>query len=70
MRYRLALSLTLLLSACGGGTTVGGTPEGIANPAPAAAPARGSLIGSAAPRPVALSSPSSAWRPNARARSA
>jgi predicted esterase len=59
MRYPLILSLTLLLTACGGGTTVGGTPEGVANPTPAAAPARGSMIGSAASAPVALSASTS-----------
>jgi predicted esterase len=56
MRFPLALTLTCLLAACGGGTTAGGSPEGVANPAPVAAPARGSLLGTAATVPVAVSS--------------
>jgi predicted esterase len=54
MRYPLTLTLTLLLAACGGGTTVGGTPEGVASPAPVAAPARGSVLGTVTAVPVAL----------------
>lgn len=48
--YSLAplLGLGLLLSACGGGTTAGGTPAGVASPTPVQAPLRGSLVGSAA----------------------
>ncbi len=49
-------ALTILLAACGGGTTTGGTPQGVANPPAVAAPARGSLIGSVVPVPIALSS--------------
>lgn len=54
MRYPLAFVLSLLLAACGGGTTVGGTPSGVANPTPVAAPARGSLLANATAVPVAL----------------
>lgn len=42
------LGLGVLLAACGGGTTAGGTPEGVASPAPIPAPVRGSLVGQAA----------------------
>jgi alpha-beta hydrolase superfamily lysophospholipase len=55
MRYLPALTLTSLLAACGGGTTPGGTPAGVSSPPAAAAPARGSLLATAAPVPVALS---------------
>ncbi|MGZ5199476.1 MAG: alpha/beta hydrolase family protein [Telluria sp.] len=54
MRYPFAFALPFLLAACSGGTTVGGTPDGVASPAPVAAPARGSLIGNVVPVPVAL----------------
>jgi pimeloyl-ACP methyl ester carboxylesterase len=54
MRSLYAFALPLLLAACSGGTTVGGTPDGVASPPPVAAPARGSLIGNPAPVPVAL----------------
>ncbi len=40
--------LGLLLSACGGGTTAGGTPAGVTAPTPVQAPLRGSLVGAAA----------------------
>jgi predicted esterase len=55
MRYPLALAFILLLASCGGGTTVGGTPEGVTLPTPPVAPARGSLLGSVTAVPVALS---------------
>jgi predicted esterase len=55
MRLPLALTLTCLLAACGGGTTVGGSPAGVANPPPVAAPARGSLLGTVTSVPVAVS---------------
>lgn len=54
-RHLLALTLPILLAACGGGTTPGGTPQGVTNTLPPAAPARGSLLGTAASVPVALS---------------
>lgn len=60
MRTPLAFALTILLAGCGGGTTVGGTPQGVTNPTAAAAPARGSLIGSAVTVPIALSATVSA----------
>jgi pimeloyl-ACP methyl ester carboxylesterase len=44
----LSLGLGLLLAACSGGTTTGGTPSGVANPAPLPGVARGSLVGQAA----------------------
>jgi predicted esterase len=59
MRLPFALTFTLLLAACGGGTTTGGTPEGVASPAPPPAPARGSLLGNAVAVPVAVSSSTS-----------
>jgi predicted esterase len=59
MRFPLALTLTCLLAACGGGTTVGGTPEGVILPAPVAAPARGSLLGTVTSVPLALSASAS-----------
>ncbi|GAB3457255.1 hypothetical protein GCM10027321_11930 [Massilia terrae] len=55
-----AFALTILLAACSGGTTVGGTPEGVANANQVAAPARGSLIGGVTPVPIALSATVSA----------
>jgi pimeloyl-ACP methyl ester carboxylesterase len=45
----LSLGLGVLLAACGGGTTAGGTPAGVANPAPLPGVTRGSLIGQASP---------------------
>jgi pimeloyl-ACP methyl ester carboxylesterase len=44
----LTLGLSVLLAACGGGTTTGGTPTGVTNPAPLPGVTRGSLIGTAA----------------------
>jgi pimeloyl-ACP methyl ester carboxylesterase len=44
----LTLGLGILLAACSGGTTTGGTPMGVENPAPLPAPIRGSLVGQAA----------------------
>lgn len=44
----LSLGLGILLAACSGGTTTGGTPAGVANPAPLPVPIRGSLVGQAA----------------------
>jgi pimeloyl-ACP methyl ester carboxylesterase len=44
----LSLGLGILLAACSGGTTTGGTPQGVANPPPLPAPVRGSLVGQAA----------------------
>ncbi|MGJ7916350.1 alpha/beta hydrolase family protein [Massilia sp. LXY-6] len=44
----LSLGLGLLLAACSGGTTTGGTPVGVTNPAPLPGLARGSLVGQAA----------------------
>jgi predicted esterase len=44
----LSLGLGFLLAACSGGTTTGGTPMGVDNPAPLPAPTRGSLVGKAA----------------------
>jgi predicted esterase len=44
----LSLGLGLLLAACSGGTTTGGTPQGVGNPAPLPGIARGSLVGQAA----------------------
>ena len=44
----LGIGLGVLLVACGGGTTAGGSPQGIASPAPIPAPVRGSLVGQAA----------------------
>jgi predicted esterase len=44
----LGLGLGILLAACSGGTTTGGTPQGVANSAPLPAPVRGSLVGQAA----------------------
>ena len=44
----LTLGLGMLLAACSGGTTTGGTPQGVANPAPLPVPIRGSLVGQAA----------------------
>jgi predicted esterase len=55
MRASIALTLTCLLTACGGGTTPGGSADGVAHPAPPAAPMRGSLLGAVTPVPVALS---------------
>ena len=48
--YRLALPLGLgiLLAACSGGTTTGGSPSGVANPDPLPVPSRGSLVSQAA----------------------
>jgi pimeloyl-ACP methyl ester carboxylesterase len=43
-----ALGLCILLAACSGGTTTGGTPVGVANPSPLPGVARGSLVGKAA----------------------
>jgi len=42
------LGLGILLAACSGGTTPGGTPTGVANPAPLPTASRGSLVGQAA----------------------
>jgi predicted esterase len=44
----LSLGLGIMLAACSGGTTTGGTPSGIDNPAPLPVPTRGSLVGQAA----------------------
>jgi acetyl esterase/lipase len=55
MRLPFALTLTCLLAACGGGTTAGGSPEGVANPAPPPAPARGSMLGNVSAVPVPVS---------------
>jgi predicted esterase len=44
----LALGLGIVLAACSGGTTTGGTPSGVDNPAPLPVPTRGSLVGQAA----------------------
>src|SRR4051812_14469967 len=44
----LSLGLGILLAACSGGTTTGGTPAGISNPAPLPVPVRGSIVGQAA----------------------
>jgi predicted esterase len=44
----LSLGLGFLLAACSGGTTTGGTPSGVDNPAPLPIPTRGSLVGQAA----------------------
>ncbi|MGB9110145.1 MAG: prolyl oligopeptidase family serine peptidase [Telluria sp.] len=44
----LSLGLGLVLAACSGGTTTGGTPMGVDNPAPLPIPTRGSLVGQAA----------------------
>ncbi|CAH0241994.1 hypothetical protein SRABI118_02740 [Massilia sp. Bi118] len=44
----LSLGLGMLLAACSGGTTTGGTPAGVTNPAPLPVPIRGSLVGQAA----------------------
>jgi hypothetical protein len=55
MRYPLALFATVLLASCGGGTTTGGTPEGVSLPTAVAAPARGSLLGNVTAVPVAVS---------------
>jgi predicted esterase len=44
----LGLGLGFLLAACGGGTTTGGTPAGVSNPAPLPGVTRGSLVGQAA----------------------
>jgi hypothetical protein len=44
----LSVGLGILLAACSGGTTTGGTPAGISNPPPLPAPIRGSLVGQAA----------------------
>jgi len=44
----LLVGLGCLLAACGGGTTPGGSPSGVAPPAPLPALARGSLVGQAA----------------------
>jgi predicted esterase len=44
----LSLGLGILLAACSGGTTTGGTPSGVDNPAPLPVPTRGSLVGQAA----------------------
>jgi pimeloyl-ACP methyl ester carboxylesterase len=54
MRHLYAIALPFLLAACSGGTTVGGTPTGVAAPIAVAAPARGSLIGNVVPVPVAI----------------
>jgi pimeloyl-ACP methyl ester carboxylesterase len=50
----LSLGLGILLAACGGGTTTGGAPQGVTNPAPLPAPVRGSLVGQAASVSVKL----------------
>jgi len=50
----LTLGLGMLLAACSGGTTTGGTPQGVANPAPLPAPIRGSLVGQAASVSVSI----------------
>jgi predicted esterase len=55
MRSLPVLILASLLAACSGGTTTGGTPEGVTNPPALPAPARGSLIGAATPVPILLS---------------
>ncbi len=44
----LSLGLGIMLAACSGGTTTGGTPSGVDNPAPRPIPTRGSLVGQAA----------------------
>jgi predicted esterase len=46
------LGLGFLLAACSGGTTTGGTPAGVPNPAPLSAATRGSLVTAAAAVPV------------------
>jgi predicted esterase len=48
--FTLAVSLGpgILLAACSGGTTAGGTPAGVTNPDPLPAATRGSLVGQAA----------------------
>lgn len=56
MRIPFALSLSVLLAACSGGTTVGGTPAGVTSPEVSVAPPRGTLIGNAVAVPVALTS--------------
>jgi hypothetical protein len=44
----LSLGLGILLAACGGGgTTAGGTPQGVGNPTPLPGTVRGSLVGQA-----------------------
>jgi predicted esterase len=48
MRSLTALGLGFLLAACSGGTTTGGSPQGVGNPAPLPPVARGSLVGKAA----------------------
>jgi acetyl esterase/lipase len=48
LRLGLSLGLGILLAACSGGTTTGGTPAGVSNPEPLPAPTRGSLVGLAA----------------------
>jgi len=48
----LALGLGLLLAACSGGTTTGGSPQGVANPDPLPASSPGSLVGQAGAVPV------------------
>jgi predicted esterase len=40
--------LAFLLAACSGGTTTGGTPQGVTNSTPLPAPVRGSLVGQTA----------------------
>jgi predicted esterase len=50
----LSLGLGILLAACSGGTTTGGTPAGVTNPEPPPAPARGSLVGQAASVAVSI----------------
>lgn len=49
LKLGFSLGLGVLLAACGGGgTTPGGTPVGVANPAPLPGVTRGSLVGTAA----------------------
>jgi predicted esterase len=50
----LSLGLGILLAACSGGTTTGGTPAGVTNPPPLPAPVRGSLVGQAASVAVSI----------------
>jgi len=48
----LTFGLGILLAACSGGTTTGGTPAGVQNPAPLPTATRGSLVTQAAAVPV------------------
>lgn len=48
----LSLGLGILLAACSGGTTTGGTPSGVVNPEPLPSAARGSLVNPATAVPV------------------